>query len=91
MSIAGGNDNVTAVFYKLTTSLRNHGFRHRSPGYGGSGMNHVLSQPARDHRHVEVKTLVLLQRGGVPYEVEQKVCFDCQRVLDERPLRRAAA
>jgi NMD protein affecting ribosome stability and mRNA decay len=48
-------------------------------------------QPARDHRHTEVKTHVLLQRGGVPYEVEQKVCPDCRRILDERPLRRAAA
>jgi hypothetical protein len=33
---------------------------------------------------------VLLQKLGVPYEVERTVCSECQRVLDERPLRRAA-
>jgi hypothetical protein len=33
---------------------------------------------------------VLLQRLGIPYEVEQTVCSECERVLDERPLKRAA-
>jgi ribosomal protein L37E len=42
------------------------------------------------HRHIEVTTHVLRQRGGVPYEVERKVCSSCGKVLDERPLRRPA-
>jgi hypothetical protein len=33
----------------------------------------------------------LLQRFGVPYEFERIVCSDCGQVLDERPLKRAAA
>jgi hypothetical protein len=47
--------------------------------------------PARRHRHTEVTEHVLLRRSGVPYELERKVCSSCQRVLDEKPLRRAAA
>jgi len=43
------------------------------------------------HRHKVVVTHALQQRAGVPYEVEQTVCMDCRRVLDERTLRRAAA
>lgn len=43
------------------------------------------------HRHSAVITRLLRQRSGVPFEVEQKVCKSCQRVLDERLLRRAAA
>jgi NMD protein affecting ribosome stability and mRNA decay len=43
------------------------------------------------HRHTEVTTHVLRQKAGVPYEVERTVCSSCRRVLDERPLRRAAA
>jgi len=43
------------------------------------------------HRHKTVTTHVLGQRGGVPYEVERKTCSSCRRVLDERPLKRAAA
>jgi hypothetical protein len=34
---------------------------------------------------------VLGQRDGVPFEVERVVCTACGRVLEERPLRRAAA
>jgi hypothetical protein len=45
----------------------------------------------RPHKHVAVTTHVVGQRHGVPYELEQKVCSQCRRVLDERPLRRAAA
>jgi NMD protein affecting ribosome stability and mRNA decay len=33
----------------------------------------------------------LRQRSGIPYEIERQVCSSCRRVLDERPLRRAAA
>jgi len=43
------------------------------------------------HRHTGVRRYVLLQRLGVPYEVERTVCSGCQRVLDERQLKRAAA
>jgi NMD protein affecting ribosome stability and mRNA decay len=43
------------------------------------------------HRHRAVVTHVLRQRAGVPYEIEQKVCASCARVLEERPLKRAAA
>lgn len=34
---------------------------------------------------------MLRQREGVPYEVERVQCIQCSRVLEERPLRRAAA
>jgi len=47
--------------------------------------------PAKSHSHTTVTMHVLRQRAGVPYEVERKVCSSCQRVIDERPLRRAAA
>jgi hypothetical protein len=43
------------------------------------------------HEHRAVTTYLLRRRSGVPYEVERKVCAACSRVLDERPLRRAAA
>jgi NMD protein affecting ribosome stability and mRNA decay len=47
--------------------------------------------PAKAHRHTAVTTHLLRQRAGVPYEVERKICSSCRRVIDERPLRRAAA
>ena len=47
--------------------------------------------PAARHRHKAVTLHVLAQRRGIPYEVEQKVCAACSRVLDERQLKRAAA
>jgi hypothetical protein len=31
------------------------------------------------------------QRAGIPYEVERKMCSSCRQVLDERPVKRAAA
>jgi hypothetical protein len=43
------------------------------------------------HEHHAVVAHALRQHAGIPYEVEQKVCSDCRTVLDERPLRRAAA
>ena len=43
------------------------------------------------HKHVTVVKHQLRQRAGIPYEVETKVCSACARVLDERPLKRAAA
>jgi NMD protein affecting ribosome stability and mRNA decay len=48
-------------------------------------------KPITIHEHVAKRVHVLLQRAGVPYEVEQQVCTDCSRILDEKPLRRAAA
>jgi hypothetical protein len=43
------------------------------------------------HEHTAVTTVVLLQRNGVPYEVERTYCFSCRQVLEERPVRRTAA
>ena len=34
---------------------------------------------------------VVLQRAGVPYEVERQVCAGCSHILVERPVKRAAA
>jgi NMD protein affecting ribosome stability and mRNA decay len=48
-------------------------------------------QPIKMHEHVAKRVHVLLQRAGVPYEVEQQVCTDCARILDEKPVKRAAA
>jgi hypothetical protein len=45
----------------------------------------------RIHTHKAVRTHVLLQRLGIPYEVERTVCRECRDVLEERPLKRAAA
>ena len=43
------------------------------------------------HEHVAKRVHVVLQRAGVPYEMEQQVGTDCSRVLDEKPVKRAAA
>ncbi|MFL5900102.1 MAG: hypothetical protein ACJ75S_02740 [Solirubrobacterales bacterium] len=43
------------------------------------------------HEHTPVTTVVLLQRNGVPYEVERTFCFGCREVLSERPVKRTAA
>lgn len=43
------------------------------------------------HKHTTVTIHAIRQRSGVPYEVERKVCADCRRLLDEKPLKRAAA
>jgi RNase P subunit RPR2 len=43
------------------------------------------------HKHTATTIRVLAQRHGVPYEVERTVCRDCRRLLDEKPLKRAAA
>ena len=49
-----------------------------------------LAEP-KAHEHTPVTTVVLLQRNGVPYEVERTFCFSCREVLVERPVRRTAA
>jgi len=43
------------------------------------------------HQHVAKRVHVVLQRAGVPYEVERQVCTGCSHVLVERPLKRTAA
>jgi hypothetical protein len=48
----------------------------------------VLRMP---HRHRAVTTIVVVQRAGIPYELERTVCSECARVLSETPLRRTAA
>ena len=52
---------------------------------------HFGRRPRQLHEHKSVTAHALRQLAGIPYEVEQKVCSDCKRVLDERTVRRAAA
>jgi hypothetical protein len=54
-------------------------------------MTQLFDHHRRGHRHTSVRTHVLLQRLGIPYEFERRVCSGCGQVLDERPLKRAAA
>jgi hypothetical protein len=49
------------------------------------------SAEQRGHEHRAVTTYLLRRRAGVPYEVRRTVCSSCRQLLDERPLRRAAA
>ena len=51
----------------------------------------MQKQTTTPHEHVATNLHVLRQRAGVPYEVDQRVCAECRRVLDETPVRRAAA
>jgi hypothetical protein len=48
-------------------------------------------QSLPSHQHVAKRVHVVLQRAGVPYEVEQHVCTGCSHVLVERLLKRTAA
>ena len=50
-----------------------------------------MRHPTTMHEHVTKRVHVLLQKAGVPYEIEQQVCQACARVLDEKPVKRAAA
>jgi hypothetical protein len=43
------------------------------------------------HEHVAATVHLVVQKAGVPYEIEQQVCTDCHAVLDEKPVKRAAA
>jgi len=54
-------------------------------------MNESRRLPRLPHRHRGVSTHVLVQRDGVPYEIERVVCSGCARVLSERELKRAVA
>ena len=49
------------------------------------------TRPSPFHRHRPVVTHVLGQRGGIPYELERRVCETCGRELELRPLKRTAA
>jgi hypothetical protein len=51
----------------------------------------ITKRAAQLHQHRAVVAHALRQHAGIPYEVEQQVCSDCRAVLEERPLRRAAA
>jgi len=50
-----------------------------------------LEQRPGAHRHAAERVHVVVQRGGVPYEIEQLVCRDCRAIIEERPLKRTAA
>jgi hypothetical protein len=43
------------------------------------------------HEHEAATVHVVVQKAGVPYEIEQQVCLSCQQVLDEKPVKRTAA
>jgi hypothetical protein len=62
---------------------------NRCASYSESQM--TAQHPVKVHEHVAKRVHVLLQRAGIPYEMEQQVCTFCSRVLDEKPVRRAAA
>jgi len=49
------------------------------------------SRKAESHEHVAKRVHLLMQRAGVPYEIERQVCTSCARVLDEKTVKRAAA
>ena len=54
-------------------------------------MTQLFTHRKRSHTHTAVRTYVMSQKLGVPYEVERTVCAECRCLLDERPLKRAAA
>ena len=62
---------------------------NRSESYIENEMS--AQHPVTVHEHVAKRVHVLLQRSGVPYEMERQVCTACSRVLDEKPVKRAAA
>ena len=43
------------------------------------------------HKHSTITIHAIRQRAGVPYHVERKVCSRCQKMLDEKTIKRAAA
>jgi hypothetical protein len=50
-----------------------------------------VKRAQNQHNHTAVTIRAIRQRSGIPYEVERRVCTDCRRVLDEKPLKRASA
>ena len=83
MMLATGTSQLVHPFVRR--SFRESSYAHTRT------MNQVFPNLKRLHRHTGVRTYVLLQRLGVPYEVERTICSECRRVLDERPVKRAAA
>jgi hypothetical protein len=51
----------------------------------------MTTEPHDTHEHDPVTVRVIVLRAGVPYETEQLVCATCLDVLDEKPVKRAAA
>jgi ribosomal protein L37E len=51
----------------------------------------ATSEKRPKHKHREVTVHVLVQRAGVPYELEKRVCETCGHELERRSIRRAAA
>jgi len=51
----------------------------------------LLRRAGRPHVHNAVVTHTVRQHAGIPYEIEQRICSGCRRLLDERQLRRATA
>jgi RNase P subunit RPR2 len=45
----------------------------------------------RRHKHTAITIHAIRQRAGVPYHVERKICSNCQRLLEEKTIKRAAA
>jgi len=43
------------------------------------------------HKHSTITVHAIRQRAGVPYHVERQICSRCQKTLDERTIKRAAA
>jgi hypothetical protein len=54
-------------------------------------MNTPLRLLRLPHRHTAVNKHVVVQRAGVPYELERVVCRECARVLSERRVGRTIA
>jgi hypothetical protein len=48
-------------------------------------------QEAPVHEHEAATVHVIVQKAGIPYEIEQQVCLACHAVLDETRVKRAAA
>ena len=54
-------------------------------------MSASLPMPHPQHHHRPTVLHLVMQRLGIPYEVERTTCTECEKVLDERTVRRAQA
>jgi hypothetical protein len=45
----------------------------------------------KPHEHVAATVHIVVQKAGIPYEIEQQVCTSCHAVLVEKPVKRTAA
>jgi RNase P subunit RPR2 len=50
----------------------------------------MVTKPG-SHKHAEKRVHVIVQRAGIPYEIERVMCDGCRRVLSEKPVQRARA